>query len=64
VRKLWEVLLRAQPLLAGEAGARMLRTLVQARLVSGVTSTRRVAEGKRIVEFPENGFMMAKVGLP
>jgi hypothetical protein len=61
VRKIWEVLLRARPQLQAGPGAGLLRALVQARLVSALTSTKRVAEGKRIVDFGQDvGFMMAK----
>lgn len=62
VRKVWEVLLSARPQLQSGEGAELLRALVQARLVSNVTSTKRVAEGKRIIDFGQDvGFMMAKV---
>ena len=61
MRKLWEVLLAAQPEMGGGAGTRLLRPLVQARHVSAVTSTKRVAEGKRIIDFDAQGFMMARV---
>lgn len=35
--------------------------LVRARLVGSVTSTKRVAEGKRIFDLPGGGFCMTKV---
>jgi hypothetical protein len=61
VRKLWEVLLYSQ---AGWAAIsrrdEVVESLVRARLVGNVTSTKRVAEGKRIFDFGHQGFMMAK----
>ncbi|KAK9917560.1 hypothetical protein WJX75_005792 [Coccomyxa subellipsoidea] len=60
VRKLWEVLLYAQPGWGDALRQQVVEGLVRARLVGGVTSTKRVAEGKRIFDIP-NGFLMTKV---
>lgn len=60
VRKLWEVLLYAQPGWGEALRRQVVEGLVRARLVGGVTSTKRVAEGKRIFDIP-NGFLMTKV---
>jgi hypothetical protein len=62
VRKLWEALLASQPEMQAGEGAARLQALVQARLVGNVTSTKRVAEDKRVYEL-EGGFIMTKVGL-
>ena len=57
-------MLSAQPQMQSSPAAELLRALVEARLVSNVTSTKRVAEGKRIFDFGQDvGFMMAKVSL-
>lgn len=62
MRKLWEALLSSRPeMLNGEGSAR-LEALVQARLVGGVTSTKRVVENKRVYD-REGGFIMTKVML-
>jgi len=63
VRKLWEVLLYAQPGWGDALRQQVVEGLVRARLVGGVTSTKRVAEGKRIFDLPGGGFMMTKVRL-
>ena len=60
VRKLWEALLSSQPEMQSGEGAARLEALVQARLVGSVTSTKRVAENKRVYE-REGGFIMTKV---
>lgn len=60
MRKLWEALLAAQAEMASGRGAAALEVLVQARLVGGVTSTKRVAENKRVYE-RDSGFIMTKV---
>ena len=60
VRKLWEALLCAQPEMQSGQGAAQLQALVQARLVGSVTSTKRVAENKRIYDLG-SGFIMTKV---
>ena len=60
VRKLWEALLSSRPEMQSAEGAARLEALVQARLVGGVTSTKRVAENKRIYDL-KGGFMMTKV---
>ncbi|EIE27453.1 acyl-CoA N-acyltransferase [Coccomyxa subellipsoidea C-169] len=60
VRKLWEVLLSAQPGWGEALRQATVEGLVRARLVGGVTSTKRVAEGKRIFE-TEAGFHMTRV---
>ena len=62
MRKLWEALLASQPEMQAGEGAARLQALVQARLVGNVTSTKRVAEDKRVYEL-EGGFIMTKVGL-
>lgn len=62
VRKLWEVLLSAQPGWGEALRQATVEGLVRARLVGGVTSTKRVAEGKRIFE-TEAGFHMTRVRL-
>ena len=60
MRKLWEALLCAQPEMQSGQGAARLQALVQARLVGSVTSTKRVAENKRIYDLG-SGFIMTKV---
>lgn len=60
VRKLWEALLCSQPEMQSRKGAAPLQALVQARLVGSVTSTKRVAENKRIYDLG-SGFIMTKV---
>lgn len=63
VRKLWEVVLfsrREWPSMQRRDS--VVKGLIRARLVGNVTSTERVAEGKRIFDFGQAGFMMAKVG--
>ena len=60
MRKLWEALLCAQPEMQSGQGAAQLQALVQARLVGSVTSTKRVAENKRIYDLG-SGFIMTKV---
>lgn len=62
MRKLWEALLASQAEMQAGEGAARLEALVQARLVGNVTSTKRVAEDKRVYEL-EGGFIMTKVGL-
>jgi len=60
VRKLWEALLSSQPEMQSGKGAARLEALVQARLVGSVTSTKRVAENKRVYDL-DGGFIMTKV---
>lgn len=65
MRKLWEVLLFSRgewPSM--ERRDSVVKGLIRARLVGNLTSTKRVAEGKRIFDFGQAGFMMTKVGLP
>ncbi len=63
VRKLWEVLLYQQAGWEAPQRELVVEGLVRARLVGSVTSTKRVAEGKRIFDLPGGGFMMTKVRL-
>jgi len=60
VRKVWEALLCSQPEMQSGEGAARLEVLVQARLVGSVTSTKRVAENKRVYDL-DGGFIMTKV---
>ena len=60
MRKLWDALLCAQPEMQSGQGAARVQALVQARLVGSVTSTKRVAENKRIYDLG-SGFIMTKV---
>lgn len=61
MRKLWEVLLYGQRGWQEAQRDAVVEGLVRARLVGGVTSTKRVAEGKRIFDLPGGGFCMTKV---
>ncbi|BDA48752.1 Histone acetyltransferase type B catalytic subunit [Coccomyxa sp. Obi] len=61
VRKLWEVLLYGQTGWPEAQREAVVEGLVRARLVGSVTSTKRVAEGKRIFDLPGGGFCMTKV---
>lgn len=61
VRKLWEVLLYGQTGWEEAQREAVVEGLVRARLVGSVTSTKRVAEGKRIFDLPGGGFCMTKV---
>ena len=53
-------MLSSRPEMQSGQGAACLERLVQARLVGGVTSTKGVAENKRVYD-REGGFIMTKV---
>ncbi|KAK9815493.1 hypothetical protein WJX72_004587 [[Myrmecia] bisecta] len=60
VRQIWEALLYAQPAMRSPAGLAALRDMVQRRLVGAVTSTKQVAENKRIFDVKDSGFVMCR----